>query len=86
MRLQTLLMTTYLLVSSFYVSAAKPIEPIMVTIPSGIFEMGSLDRQSTQPIHTVNIQEFSLGKYEVTVSEFRQFVEATNYFYEKEYK
>ncbi|MCW8997257.1 MAG: SUMF1/EgtB/PvdO family nonheme iron enzyme, partial [Kangiellaceae bacterium] len=53
--------------------------PIMVTIPSGSFEMGSTQRESTQPVHTVNIKEFSMGKYEVTVKEFRQFIEATNY-------
>ena len=57
----------------------KPIEPIMVTIPAGSFEMGSTERQSTQPIHKVDLKAFSLGKYEVTVREFRQFIEATNY-------
>lgn len=57
----------------------KPIEPIMVTIPAGSFDMGSEDRQSTQPIHKVTLPEFSLGKYEVTVKEFARFIEATNY-------
>lgn len=65
--------------TSYQVLAATPIEPIMVTIPAGNFEMGSTERQSTQPVHTVNIKEFSMGKYEVTVKEFRQFIEATNY-------
>ena len=57
----------------------KPIEPIMVTIPAGSFEMGSLDRESTQPVHQVDLTEFSLGKYEVTVKEFSRFIAATNY-------
>ncbi|MAG77005.1 MAG: hypothetical protein CL811_09600, partial [Colwelliaceae bacterium] len=57
----------------------KPIEPIMVTIPAGSFDMGSEDRQSTQPVHKVTLPEFSLGKYEVTVKEFARFIEATNY-------
>lgn len=56
-----------------------PIEPIMVTIPAGSFEMGSTERESTQPVHQVNLKEFSLGKYEVTVREFAQFIAATNY-------
>ena len=55
------------------------IEPIMATIPAGSFEMGSSVSENAQPIHIVNISEFSMGKYEVTVNEFRQFVEATNY-------
>nr|WP_256435572.1 SUMF1/EgtB/PvdO family nonheme iron enzyme [Aliikangiella sp. G2MR2-5] len=51
----------------------------MVTIPGGSFEMGSLARQSTQPVHKVELNTFSLGKYEVTVKEFGQFIKATNY-------
>jgi len=57
----------------------KAIEPIMATIPAGSFEMGSTASENSQPLHMVNISEFSMGKYEVTVNEFRQFVEATNY-------
>ena len=55
------------------------IEPIMVTIPAGSFEMGSTANENSKPLHQVNVSEFSMGKYEVTVNEFRQFVEATNY-------
>jgi len=55
------------------------IEPIMATIPSGSFAMGSMASENSQPMHQVEIAEFSMGKYEVTVQEFRQFVEATNY-------
>ena len=79
MKLNNLLMTLLVSATSFNLYARGPIEPIMETIPSGSFEMGSMDRQSTQPIHTVNIKQFSMGKYEVTVKEFRQFIEATNY-------
>jgi len=57
----------------------KAIEPIMATIPTGSFEMGSAMSENSQPVHVVNISEFSMGKYEVTVNEFRQFVEVTNY-------
>ena len=55
------------------------IEPIMATIPAGTFEMGSTARENSQPLHQVKVSEFSMGKYEVTVNEFRQFVEATNF-------
>jgi formylglycine-generating enzyme required for sulfatase activity len=61
------------------VSAGGVIEPIMETIPSGRFEMGSTQHANAQPVHTVNIDQFSMGKYEVTVREFRQFMNATKY-------
>lgn len=82
MKLNQCLLTLYLSTTSYQLYAGetiKPIEPIMATIAAGSFEMGSLKRESTQPIHTVNIKEFSMGKFEVTVNEFRQFIEATNY-------
>lgn len=84
MKLIRSIMPILISTASLQVMAGKsieptPIEPIMVTIPSGNFEMGTTQRQSAQPVHTVNIKEFSMGKYEVTVKEFRQFIEATNY-------
>ncbi|MBB1310471.1 SUMF1/EgtB/PvdO family nonheme iron enzyme [Pseudoalteromonas sp. SR41-8] len=65
-------------------ATTKPIEPIMATIPAGSFAMGSTKKESTQPVTNVNVKEFSLGKYEVTVSEFRRFIAATNYAAPKE--
>jgi len=66
--------------------AAKPIEPPMVTIPAGKFLMGdpqspASDGQmiSAAPQHQVSIKSFQLAKYEVTVKQFRQFVEDTGY-------
>lgn len=44
--------------------------PIMATVPAGSFEMGSMASENSQPLHRVNIAEFSIGKYEVTVNEF----------------
>ncbi len=53
----------------------------MVLIPAGSFVMGddsALDDQ--KPAHKVTINKpFYLGKYEVTVEQFRRFVEATGY-------
>lgn len=63
------------------------IEPPMVTVPGGEFQMGggkpymggAAQDASTLPIHKVKIVPFKLAKYEVTVAEFRRFVEATGY-------
>ena len=53
----------------------------MVLIPAGSFVMGDdkgLDDE--KPVHKVTItQPFYLGKHEVTVEQFRRFVEATGY-------
>lgn len=61
------------------------IEPPMVTIPSGTFLMGGDQKPyspiapSEQPVHEVSITTFKLSKYEVTVKQFRQFVEDTGH-------
>ncbi|MCO7189761.1 MULTISPECIES: SUMF1/EgtB/PvdO family nonheme iron enzyme [unclassified Pseudoalteromonas] len=60
-------------------NSPSPIEPIMVTLPAGSFAMGSSDNENSQPVHSVTLPEFSLGKYEVTVREYRRFVEATGF-------
>jgi len=59
-------------------SSQKVIEPDMVTIPSGEFMMGGI-RSNEQPKHKVSINSFKMSKYETTVKEFRQFVQATDY-------
>ena len=51
-------------------------EPEMVTLPAGIFAMGSNDDPSEKPIHQVKIQSFAIGKYPITVREWNQCVEA----------
>lgn len=57
----------------------KPFEPAMVAIKAGQFTMGSNKWKSTSPEHTVSVKAFMMGKYEVTVKEFMQFINATNY-------
>lgn len=65
----------------------KPIEPSMVRIGAGQFLMGSdqdikfYDQivKDHQPSHLVTLKAFNLGKYEVTVKEFAQFIAATHY-------
>lgn len=61
------------------------ITPPMATIKGGEFSMGSTANPKnanypvSEPVHTVKIKSFKLSKYETTVGQFRQFVEATGY-------
>lgn len=57
----------------------KPFEPEMVTIKAGKFTMGSNNWKSSSPEHSVSVKAFKMGKYEVTVKQFGQFIAATNY-------
>ncbi|UCH93159.1 MAG: SUMF1/EgtB/PvdO family nonheme iron enzyme, partial [Candidatus Aminicenantes bacterium] len=52
---------------------------IMVTIPRGEFEMGSNEYDDEKPPHTVYLDEYWMGKYEVTVKQFGLFVKDTGY-------
>jgi serine/threonine protein kinase len=56
----------------------------MVAIPGGSFEMGSPSGEEGRdddegPVHTVRVSPFWMGKYEVTVGQFRAFVDDTGY-------
>ena len=54
----------------------------MVSIPAGMFEMGSSDKHGSAdeyPRHTVSLDAFFLDMYEVTNRQFRKFVKATGY-------
>ncbi|MYM95270.1 formylglycine-generating enzyme family protein [Duganella vulcania] len=67
-------------------AAADPLLlPSMATIKGGEFSMGSTanpkdaDYPASEPVHTVNVKSYRLSRYETTVGQFRQFVEATGY-------
>jgi formylglycine-generating enzyme required for sulfatase activity len=59
--------------------------PLMVTIPPGVFRMGSphdeVDRHDSEgPVREVRIpQPLAVGKYPVTVGEFERFIDATGH-------
>lgn len=57
--------------------------PAMASLPSGCFLMGSPEteegRTDNETPHRVCLSGFMLGKTEVTVAEFRQFVEASGF-------
>ena len=64
-----------------------PYCPDMVYIPAGSFRMGDIQgggHESEKPVHHVSIGAFLLGQTEVTVAQFRAFVDATGYVTERE--
>ena len=58
---------------------SKPlIQEGMVLVEGGTFQMGSNDGNSDEkPVHTVTVDSFYIGKYEVTVAQYGQFCGAT---------
>jgi formylglycine-generating enzyme required for sulfatase activity len=55
-----------------------------VRVPAGEFIMGTAQDDTTasmdeKPQHTVTLSEFEIGKYEVTVAQFRAFVQAAQH-------
>ncbi len=53
---------------------------VMVYIPVGEFTMGSEEGLSNErPVHKVYLDDYWLGKYPVTVGQFRKFIADTNY-------
>ena len=58
--------------------------PVMIAIPAGKFVMGSPRSEpghfdAEGPQHIVRVKAFALGKFDVTVAQFRAFLEATKY-------
>ncbi|MFZ6748797.1 formylglycine-generating enzyme family protein [Undibacterium sp. Ren11W] len=82
-----ILLASFFCISEPVWAAEATIIPPMVTIKAGDFLMGStagpdgdggMEPLET-PVHKVAIKSFQLSKYEVTVRQFRQFVEATGH-------
>ena len=52
----------------------------MVLIPTGEFQMGSTNGgRDEKPVHTVHLDAFYMDKHEVTVGEYKKFVQATGH-------
>jgi formylglycine-generating enzyme required for sulfatase activity len=51
----------------------------MVFVKGGTFQMGSNESGNEKPIHSVTVSDFYIGKYEVTVAEFENFIKAAGY-------
>jgi formylglycine-generating enzyme required for sulfatase activity len=59
-------------------SYRDPLAGEIMAISGGNFLMGSR-KEDEAPMHEVRLSDFYLGKYEVTVAQFRAFVAATGY-------
>lgn len=69
--------------------AAPPTDlPQMLDLPAGSFTMGCTAgwddqlggcRENEYPAHVVQVQAFELSRHEITVQQFKRFVEATHY-------
>jgi len=61
----------------------------MVLIPAGSFEMGDVTNEpgdgmkASKPIHTVELVSFYMDVNEVTVGQFKQFVNQSGYSYDR---
>lgn len=54
----------------------------MVLVGGGTFEMGNVfgdGRENEKPVHLVTLSSFFISKHEVTVGQYREFVEQTGY-------
>jgi len=70
------------------VALADGVELILVCVPAGEFLMGAADAAKNadsdeKPQHKVHLDEFWMGKYPVTNAQYRAFLQAAQYPYEK---
>ncbi len=55
-------------------------ESEMVKVQGGTFQMGSDDGEDDEkPVHSVKVSDFYMGKYEITVAQFKVFIDDTGY-------
>ncbi len=60
----------------------SPAEPELVRIPAGLFLMGSDDLgRAEKPVHRVYLDEYDIGKFEVTNAQFKLFCDDAGYPY-----
>ena len=61
-------------------SFTQAYEPEMIFVEGGTFVMGSsIGASNEKPEHEVTLNGFSIGKYELTVGEYKAFVESSGY-------
>lgn len=57
---------------------SPPLKPEVVFVKGGTFQMGTTkENEAEMPVHRVTVSDFSIGKYEVTVSQYRAFCKET---------
>ncbi len=52
--------------------------PLMVVVPAGSFSMGGFADFNERPRHDVSIKSFAVSKNEVTINDYKAFINATN--------
>jgi len=60
----------------------KPQEPTMILLEGGRFTMGDVFAEGAKneiPVHEVELSDFYIGMYEITVGEFAKFISETGY-------
>lgn len=66
----------FLWISQFHVLSQE--NPEMIFVKGGTFIMGSASgEKDEQPIHSVTLSDYYIGKYEVTVAQYREYCKAT---------
>ncbi|NDC40491.1 MAG: formylglycine-generating enzyme family protein [Chitinophagia bacterium] len=53
--------------------------PKMVLVKGGGFRMGCNDNADEKPVHIVNLTDFEISAYEITVADFRRFMDSYTY-------
>ena len=80
-KMNKLTLISAVLISLASISTAQT-KPQMVLVEGGSYKMGNSGSIATlkgdkdeKPVHTVKVNDFYIGKYEVTVGEYKQFIQ-----------
>ena len=80
MRKSFIVLVIFIIVGCYTVYAQQgdvPV-PLMVSVEGGTFMMGNISGTSDErPLHKVTVNNFQIGEYEVTISEFKRFIDTT---------
>ena len=77
MKNKSLLLLTILILFLFHCQAQTTTHyPVMINIKGGTFNMGGTESDE-KPVHSVTVNDFSMGKYEITVAQYKAFCKST---------
>ena len=54
-------------------------EPEMIFVEGGAFKMGSNENDDEKPIHRVTVKDFKIGKFQITLEQFKAFIDDDKY-------
>jgi formylglycine-generating enzyme required for sulfatase activity len=76
----TFLLTIVMGSSLIYAQQSGVKMPVMIHVEGGTFMMGNANgSEDEKPLHSVTVDNFYIGKYEVTFQDFKKFIDATGY-------